>query len=112
MRYDANSVRFAPGLLTMIDLANIGPLTDFKRHTPEHIAELKRTGKPAVLTVNGRAEVVVQDAAAYQQLLDALDRAEAAAGVRAGLADVAAGRVGSVAQAMDLVREAMGPRLP
>lgn len=45
-----------------------------------------------VLTVNGRAEMVVQDAASYQATLDALERAQANAGIRRGLEDMAAGR--------------------
>ena len=44
------------------------------------------------LTVNGRAEIVVQDADAYQKLLEAADRAEALEGIRRGLEDVRAGR--------------------
>jgi PHD/YefM family antitoxin component YafN of YafNO toxin-antitoxin module len=39
-------------------------------HTRDHIRKLKATGKPAALTVNGQAEVVVQSAKAYQKLLD------------------------------------------
>jgi hypothetical protein len=35
--------------------------------------------------VNGKAEVVVQDAGSYQELLDAPDEAQAVAGIRAGL---------------------------
>ena len=77
----------------MIDLNTIRPLTDFKRKTPEYIAELKRSGRPQVLTVNGRAEIVVQDAAAYQRLLEALDLAQAVAGIRDGLADLERGDV-------------------
>lgn len=30
---------------------------------------MKETGKPIVLTVNGQAEVVVQDAVSYQKVL-------------------------------------------
>ena len=45
-----------------------------------------------VLTLNGRAEMVVQDAASYQATLDALERAEAKAGIRRGLQAVAEGR--------------------
>ncbi|MDP8979065.1 MAG: type II toxin-antitoxin system Phd/YefM family antitoxin [Acidobacteriota bacterium] len=53
-----------------LDLANIHSLSDFQRNTKEYIRKLKRSGKPAVLTVNGEAEVVVQSAEAYQKLLD------------------------------------------
>ena len=69
------------------------PLTDFKRKMLEYMAELKRSGRLQVLTVNGRAEIVVQDAAAYQRLLEALDRGQAVAGIREGLADLERGDV-------------------
>lgn len=73
----------------------IDSLTNFKRQTADYLARLHKTGKPVVLTVNGKAEVVVQDAAAYQKLLDAAqraDREETVAAIREGLADVKAGR--------------------
>jgi hypothetical protein len=41
-----------------------------------------------VLTVNGKAEAVVQDAKAYQHLLDIAAQADAAEGIRQGLEDV------------------------
>jgi hypothetical protein len=66
----------------MIKLEDIRSLTDFQRNTREHIERLKRTGRPEVLTVNGQAELVVQDAAAYQRLVDELDRSRAASGGR------------------------------
>jgi PHD/YefM family antitoxin component YafN of YafNO toxin-antitoxin module len=69
----------------MIDLTNIHPVTDFNRNTKEHIKRLKKTGKPEVLTVNGQAELVVQSAQAYQQLLEAAELAETLAGIRRGL---------------------------
>ncbi len=45
-------------------------MSEFQRNTRDHIRKLKATGKPAVLTVNGQAEVVVQSAKAYRKLLD------------------------------------------
>ena len=53
-----------------LDLADIHSLSDFQRNTKDHIRKLKKSGKPAVLTVNGEAEIVVQSAEAYQKLLD------------------------------------------
>lgn len=85
----------------MIDLNDIHPLTDFQRNTKAHLKRLKKTGKPQVLTVNGRAEVVVQDAEAYQKLLEAVDRAEALEGIRRGLEDVKAGRTRPFAEAIE-----------
>ena|SRR5438876_8167060 len=62
----------------MIDLANdIRSLSEFKRKTVQIMARLKKKGaNPIVLTVNGRAQLVVQDAAGYQRLLDLARRAE------------------------------------
>jgi len=54
----------------IVDLTNIYSLSDFQRNTRDHIEKLKQTGAPAVLTVNGQAEVVVQSAEAYQKLLE------------------------------------------
>ena len=53
-----------------VTLSDIHSLSDFQRNTRDHIRKLKKSGKPAVLTVNGEAEVVVQSAQAYQRLLD------------------------------------------
>jgi prevent-host-death family protein len=53
-----------------LDLGSIHPLSDFQRNTKDYIRKLKKSGKPAVLTVNGAAEIVVQSAEAYQKLLD------------------------------------------
>ena len=69
----------------MIPLTNIHPLTDFKRKTTEFRRRLKKSGQPEVLTVEGRPELVIQDVASYQRILEAVDRAEAIEGVRRGL---------------------------
>ena len=76
----------------MIDINDIHSLTEFQRNTKEHIEQLKNSGKPQVLTVNGKAEIVVQDAKSYQELLERVDRLEAVAGIRRGLAEVAEGK--------------------
>ncbi|WP_244884942.1 type II toxin-antitoxin system Phd/YefM family antitoxin [Singulisphaera acidiphila] len=60
-------------------------MTDFKRHTAEFLAQLKTTGEPVVLMINGKAEIVVQDAKSYQRLLDLAERLETIEAVREGL---------------------------
>lgn len=70
---------------------DIESLTHFKRNTAEVIEQLKATGEPLVLTVNGKAEIVVQDAASYQRMLELVDRAEAIVGIRKGLESAARG---------------------
>ncbi len=76
----------------MIDVTEIRSLTEFKRHTAEFLDRLRASGRPQVLTINGRAELVVQDAKAYQELMDIVERASALEGIRRGLDDMAAGR--------------------
>lgn len=76
----------------MLDISSdIKPLSSFKRDSVTLIGQLKRTGRPVVLTINGKSEVVVQDAKSYQQMLDMVDRAEAVVGIRKGLASMARG---------------------
>jgi prevent-host-death family protein len=65
---------------------DIHPLTDFKRNTGEFVNRMKRTRRPVVLTVNGRAELVVQDAKSYQEILERLEKLEAVAAIRLGIA--------------------------
>jgi hypothetical protein len=76
----------------MIHLDHIHPLTDFKRNTAEFRERLRKSGLPAVLTVEGRPELVVQDAAAYQRMLDLLERAETIEGIHRGLEAMAHGK--------------------
>jgi prevent-host-death family protein len=80
----------------MLNLAKgVDSLTNFKRQSAAYLKRLRKTGEPVVLTVNGKAKVVVQDAAAYQRVADAAakaEREETIAAIREGLADVAAGR--------------------
>jgi hypothetical protein len=59
---------------TMVRPEDIGSLTDFNRNTKAHLKKLRRTGRPELLTVNGKAEVVVQNASAYQRLIKALEK--------------------------------------
>jgi PHD/YefM family antitoxin component YafN of YafNO toxin-antitoxin module len=60
----------------MIRSEDITSLTDFAKNTKAHLKRLKRTGRPELLTVNGKAEVVVQNASAYQTLLESLEKLE------------------------------------
>lgn len=61
----------------MLDIKeDIQSLTDFKRNTAEFMQQLKQTGRPLILTVNGKAELVVQDAESYQATLEAAEEAK------------------------------------
>jgi len=73
----------------MIDVArDIYSLTTFKRNSSGLMKQMKKTGRPLVLTIKGKAEVVLLDATTYQQIADYLD---AVAGIREGLDQVKKG---------------------
>jgi prevent-host-death family protein len=55
---------------------DICSMTEFKRRTSAVISRLRGTGRAVVLTTNGKADVVVQDAVSYQKLLDRLQEYE------------------------------------
>ena len=80
----------------MINLKDIESLTAFKRNTNEYVKKIKESGNPLVLTVNGRAEIVVQDAESYQRMLEVLDRAETIEALREGLESVRRGKTMSL----------------
>ena len=86
----------------MIDLSqDIHSLSDFKRKTADFIARIKKSGHPAVLTVNGRAAVVVQDTASYQRLLELAERAEMMEFLRESREDIVAGRTEPAVQVLE-----------
>jgi prevent-host-death family protein len=93
----------------MIDITrDIQSLTTFRRSSSEFLKQLKKTKRPVVLTVNGKAAAVVQDAEAYQRLLDIAARAEDMEAIRQGLDDVAHGRTRSAKVVLDEMRRAYG----
>lgn len=63
----------------MLDTRNIYPLSEFQRNAKAFIAQLQESQQPIVLTVNGKAAIVIQDAVAYQELLNALEVERSAA---------------------------------
>ncbi len=70
---------------------DIHSLTEFKKNTNEFISDLKKTGRPTVLTVNGRAEIVVMGAATYQKIQEQLEFEETILQVNNSLKDFEAG---------------------
>jgi PHD/YefM family antitoxin component YafN of YafNO toxin-antitoxin module len=69
----------------MIDLREVRSVTEFQRNIKDYVGRLKENKTPLVLTVNGRAELVVQDAVSYQEILERLERAETVAAIRRGM---------------------------
>ena len=78
---------------------DIQAMTTFRNHSAKFLRHLRKTKRPLVLTVNGKAAAVVQDAEAYQRLLDL-----AGEGIRQGFEDAAEGRTRSAREVLDEIR--------
>ena len=78
----------------MLDITkDIQSLTTLRRRSGDFLKQLRKSKRPVVLTVKGKAAAVVQDAEAYQKLLDIAALADEEEGIRQGLEDVKKGRV-------------------
>jgi prevent-host-death family protein len=87
---------------------DIQSLTTFRRRSGHFIRQLKRSKRPVVLTVKGRAAAVVQEAGAYQRLLDLAACADSQEGIRQGLEDANRGRTRPAAEFFDEFEAAHG----
>lgn len=88
----------------MLDAREIHPLTGYLRNHKAHVARLDKPEIPEVLTVNGKAEVVVQDAASYQRMLDRLHHMETLAAIQEGIASAERGELKPAAQVLAEMR--------
>lgn len=66
---------------------DIRSVTDLKRHTREILDHVHTTGRPVILTVNGRADSVIMDAEVYQKHLQAANLARLLAPAEANVAE-------------------------
>ena len=92
----------------MLDTREIHPMTDFLRNHKAHVTRLKKTRVPEVLTVNGKAEVVVQDAASYQVLVERLRHMETIAAIQEGMASAERGELKPAVQVLEETRAKYG----
>ena len=60
----------------MFQSSDIHTVTEFSRKPAEHIKRLSESKRPEILTVNGKAAVVVQDAETYEKMAVLADYAE------------------------------------
>ena len=84
-----------------MNLQDIQPLSEFQRNARVHIRRAKKTGQPAILTVNGHAEIVVQDIKSYQALVAKASEADDMRRLRRSLTEARAGHVYDAEQALD-----------
>lgn len=80
-------------MASSIDITkDIQSLTSFRRQSAAVLKQIKKTKRPVFLTVKGKATAVVQDAEAYQRLVDLAERMDTEDAIRRGLDDIANGR--------------------
>ena len=72
---------------------DIQSLSVFKRDTAKFLKQMKKTGQPIVLTVNGKAAAVVFDPDSYQSYLREKEWQDTMIALRQAREDVKAGRV-------------------
>ena len=77
-------------------------MTAFKRNTTGLMKRMKKTSRPLVLTVKGKAEAVVMAPAVYQKLADYHDAVE---GIRRGLVQAKKGLGRSVDEVFDAIEK-------
>ena len=110
--------KFAPNLATICYHAamklsrDIQSMSVFKRDTAKFLKQIKKTGQPIILTVNGKAAAVVHDPDSYQEYLREKERQEVIAGVRRGIADMKAGRVKDADEVFRDLEKRFGINLP
>lgn len=71
----------------MFKSSDIYTVTEFSRKPAEHIKRLMDSKRPEVLTVNGKAAIVVQDAETYERMVDLAAYAESLQSIRQALAE-------------------------
>jgi prevent-host-death family protein len=72
---------------------DIQSLSVFKRDSSKYLKQIKKTGEPLVLTVNGKAAAVVLDPDSYEGYLREKDWQDTMISLRRAREDVKAGRV-------------------
>lgn len=88
----------------VIDPKSVNPLTDFNRNTKAFLTRLRKSGQPEMLTINGKAAVVIQDAAAYSEMLHRLEQAYFNEAVQVGIEQMEAGKVTPIEEVVRKLR--------
>ena len=71
----------------MFQSSDIYTVTEFSRKPAEHIKRLTESKRPEILTVNGKAAVVVQDAETYEKMAALAEYAESVQSIRQAMSE-------------------------
>ena len=91
----------------MIRATDIHSLTDFTRNAKAYIRHIRESKSPMALTINGDAQVVVQDAESFQKMVDELEHRRFIAAMRESESAVRSGQVQSLDQALSEIRDGL-----
>lgn len=94
----------------MFKTHDIYSISDFTRNSRDHADRLRATRRPEILTVNGTAELVVQNADAYQELLDRLDEFQTLRALDEAADEIDRGDGVDATEMMTRLRERLGVR--
>jgi hypothetical protein len=75
------------------------------KNTSEFLRQLKDAGRPVVLTIDGKAELVVQDASSYQELLELTEWVEKIEALRISVEAMRAGKVVPIEEMLAEMRQ-------
>ena len=92
----------------MVRIIGTHSLDDFKSNVMEHLRRLRETGQPEFLSIDGKTELIIQDARAYERLLELADRAEAIEGIKRGLESMKRGEGRPAREALEEIRRKHG----
>jgi len=76
----------------MLKPSRTHPLSQLQQEAPALLEQFKTDKTPIVLTVDGKAAAVLQDADSYQQLLDKIEQLETLVGLRKSLEEFEQGK--------------------
>jgi prevent-host-death family protein len=88
-----------------IHIEDIHPLTDFQRNAKAYLTRVNKTGRPEVLTVNGKAEAVLIGKRSYEAMVEAMEELETLKSIQRGLDELKLGKTRSAAQVHDRLRQ-------
>ena len=92
----------------MIRATDIHSLTDFTRNAKTYIQHIRESKNPMAITINGDAQVVIQDAESFQRMVDQLEHARFMAAMRESEAAVREGHVEDLDEAFSGIRGQLG----
>lgn len=69
-------------------MRDIQSLSDFKQNASRIVKEVRETKEPVIVTVNGKAAVVIQDAESYQRMVDRQEYDQTVRALRSAIAEM------------------------